>query len=95
MSYKQEDEGVSEALLNRFIKYRLPQATVLKEHVAAGNTLSDGELELLRRMLVDAQRFGKFANQYPKYQELLAGAIDLYHEIVEKALENEGKGQKV
>jgi hypothetical protein len=91
MNNKQRDEGVSEVLLDRFIKYRLPQATAMREHVAAGNTLSDGELELLRRMLVDARRFGKFVHQYPKYQDLIAGAIDLYHEIMEKALENEEK----
>lgn len=91
MTNEQGDKGVSEALLDRFITYRLPQATAMREHVAAGNSLSVGELELLRRMLVDAQRFSKFAHQYPKYQDLIAGAIDLYHEIVEKALENEEK----
>jgi hypothetical protein len=57
--------------------------------VHAGKVLSDGELELLRRILQRANQFRKVVHEFPEYQDLVARIIDLFHEITELALRNE------
>ena len=65
----------------------------MNEHVAAGNALSDSELELMRRMLVDAQRIGKFAHQHPKYQHLIGGLLTSTTRLWKKRWKMKGKSQ--
>ena len=85
------DEGVIAALILRFETYRLPRALRIKERVDAGETLSDLDVEHLEKLIKAAQQIVPLIDRNPKYQELATRAIDLYHHITEKGLENEQK----
>ena len=87
-----EHEAISQLLIERFVEYRLPYILEMKEEVTAGKRLSDGEIELLSRILDRAQQFRKLAHEFPEYQHLIAQTIDVYHEITEGALRNEQAG---
>jgi hypothetical protein len=89
-----EHEAVSQLIIERFVKYRLPPLMKMKDEVHAGKVLSDGELELLRRILQRAHQFRKLVHEFPEYQDLVARIIDLFHEITELALRNEKENGK-
>ncbi len=84
-----EHEAVSQLLIEQFVNYRLPALMKMKEEVAEGKCLSDGELELLGRMLKQAHDFARLEHEFPEFQDVIARIIDLYHEITEGALRNE------
>ena len=84
-----QHDAVSQLIIERFVKYRLPALMRMKDEVHAGKVLSDGELELLRRILQRANQFRKVVHEFPEYQDLVARIIDLFHEITELALRNE------
>jgi hypothetical protein len=106
MSKKQEDEfpipefhrdqdldenGVSQVIIERFVKYRLPILLRIREEMDEGKVLSDGELELLNRVVQRAHQINKFVHLYPDNKELVAKVVSLFGEITSKALENESR----
>jgi len=89
MNKDNSDEGVIAALILRFERYRLPRALAIKERVDAGETLTDMDIEHLKKLLDGAQEMAPLISRNPKYQDLATRAILLYKQITEKALENE------
>ncbi len=85
----QEHEGVEEAVLEQFVEHTLPIVMEIKEHVDAGKALTEGELEIMDRLIHRAHNFGPIAYEFPELQSLIAKIIDLYEEITEEALDNE------
>ncbi len=86
-----EHTAISALLIERFVKYRLPALMKMKEEVAAGKKLSDGEIEVLRRILDRSKQIEALLHKFPEFEELVAKIIDLYHEITEQALKNESR----
>lgn len=86
-----DEDGVSQVIIERFVHYRLPILLNIREDMEEGKTLSEGELELLARVAQRAHQINKFAHLYPDNKELVAKVINLFHEITEKALDNELK----
>ena len=84
-----KDDGTSQVLIKRFVERRLPVLLEMKKSVDAGNPLTEGEIELLSRVIEQEKSFGGVAEKYPEYKPMIAKVIDLYNEITEKALENE------
>ena len=89
MEQKTEDAGTIAALMIRFREYRLPRAQRMLERVNAGETLSDSDIEFLKRIMADDENSRRLLKRHPEYQTLVSKFIDLYAEITARALENE------
>jgi hypothetical protein len=85
----QSDDATIQVLFERLVKFRLPRALDIKKRVDAGARLSDSEIDFLKRALEDAQAASKFVVRNPEIHAVGAQIVDLYDEVVRKALENE------
>lgn len=88
-----DDAGTMQALMDRLVKFRLPRALAIKQRVDGGERLSDSELEFLKSALRDAKESEKYVVRNPEFHVLGAKIVQLYSDIVGKALENEKGAQ--
>ena len=84
-----KDDGVIAVLLERFNVQRLPRVLQLKEKVDSGEKLNDFDIAFLEEVFKGASEIFPIADRHPEYQDLMAKAIRLHHEITEQALKNE------
>lgn len=91
MSNPTEDAGVIQTLLDRLNSQRLPMALTLKDKVDQGETLSDHDIRKLEEVFADARKIQPLVDRHPEYHDLVARILNLYSEILERALENEKK----
>jgi hypothetical protein len=84
--------GISEALIQRFEKDRLPRILKIKDRVDQGQALDKTDLSFLERVLNDAQENQHLIDSIPRCQDLFARVVHLYRDITTKALENEEHG---
>ena len=89
MSEISKDEGLITVLIQRFEKYRLPRALDLKEKVDRGEILNDNDIAFLERVFADTSKIKPLLDRHSEYHKLVSQATSLYHEITEKALQNE------
>ena len=91
MAQDPTDTGTSQALLDRLVHSRLPRTLELKQRVDAGDRLTDTDLEFLKDLLEDAQMSQQFIARHPELHDLGGRLVQLYEDIVKKAVENESK----
>jgi len=89
MDQDTKDAGTIEALMIRMKEYRLPRAKRMQERVNAGELLSDDDIAFLKRVYNDSRNSAALYDRHPEYDELRIRALDLYSEIITRALENE------
>lgn len=89
MDQAEEDAGTIVALIFRMTEYRLPRAERMLTKVRDGEKLSDSDIRFLKRVYNDNRANQALLKRNPDYFKLMAGFIDLYHEIIIKGLENE------
>ena len=91
MEQSKEDAGTITALMIRMKDIRLPRATRMLERVNRGETLSDSDIQFLKRVYNDSRNSQALVARHPEYHELISRAIGLYTEIINKGLKNEKK----
>lgn len=83
------DTGLIEVLLERLEKQRLPRLLDLEKKVDAGEPLLDVDLDFLESSLVDARRMMPLIDRHPEYQKLATQVMELYKQIIDKAMQVE------
>ncbi len=83
--------GVIYALVERFEKQRLPRLLELKKRVDKGEVFSESDIRFMNQVVLDTQRSKRLIDRHPDWHKFCAEVINLYEEIVEKALDNEKK----
>jgi hypothetical protein len=86
--------GIEQVLLERLNAQILPLAFDIKKKVERGECLSDHELELLQRLVEDANRNIRLAGDHPELLLLTSLIARLYSELARRALENEEENVK-
>ena len=96
MNIPDKDLGIASVLVKRFEEERLPGILSIKKKVEAGETLDDGEIVFLRRIIDEARADGLWLllERHPEYQDLAASVFSTYRRIVEQDLENEQRGRR-
>ncbi len=89
MEQTEKDAGTIAALLLRFREFRLPRAKRLLKKVNGGDTLSESDIQFLKRVYEDNRNNQTLVKRNPDYQALVTGFMELYTEIITKGLENE------
>lgn len=84
-----DETGISQVVITRFLKTQLPLLLKVKEEMDAGKTLTEGELELLERMLQKPERLNHFIYEHSEYRELLGKIAKLLDDIAGEAVDNE------
>lgn len=85
----QIDTGVLAVLAKEFTEQRIPVLMAIKEKVDRGEVLEPHEFDQLARMLEDAGQAMPLAANNPDWHKLAAQVARFFHQITEKALENE------
>jgi len=86
------DEGILQAIMVRLETTRLPRLLELKEKVSQGELLNSFDIDFLERVMEGAEENAARVERHPEYHQLVTRLAHLYHEITEKALQNE-KGE--
>lgn len=94
MTDPQKDAGVIAALAQRLTQFRLPRALDLKTKVDKGEALDELDIQFLQDVFDDAQSARTLLARHPELEDVASKLASLYHQITEKALENEGKAKK-
>ena len=96
MNTPDKDLGIVSVLLKRFEEEDLPGILSIKKKVEAGETLDDGEIEFLHRIIEEARANGLWLllERHPEYQDLAASVVSTCGRIVEQDLENEKRGRR-
>jgi len=82
-------EDATLALLMERSKKMVPNLLALKAKVDEGETLGELEIIELEELAARARHMQRVYDDHPEVQELVAMAVDVYSQIVEKALHNE------
>ncbi len=91
MDQNEKDKGVIMVLLERFNKQRLPRALALMKKVDSGELLDDYEHKYIEEIQKDTSQVRLLVERNPEYKDLMAKAINLWNEIIEKDIENQKK----
>jgi len=85
----EHDEATLQALLDRLLKFRLPRALDVKQRVDRGELLSDTDMAFLKAALDDARNGQQYIVRNPEFHALGGQIMQLYEDIVSRALQNE------
>lgn len=85
----EHDDAVLQTLMDRLLRFRLPRLLAVKERVDQGEPLTDDDIVFLKAAMADAQASQQYVMRNPDFHDLGARIVQLYSEVVSKAVENE------
>lgn len=85
----ENDDAVLQTLMDRLLRFRLPRLLAVKERVDQGEPLTDDDIVFLKAAMADAQASQQYVMRNPDFHDLGARIVQVYSEIVSKAVENE------
>lgn len=91
MGRSQKEAGMIAVLTLHMRQSRLPRARRMLDKVDRGATLSENDIDFLTRVLRDVRVNQSLVNGHADFRKFMHELIDLYSEIVRKAVENEKK----
>ena len=89
MDQKEQDRATLTAIMERFTNWRYPRALEIKGRLEKQETLTDQDMEFLRRVFEATQDVMPIIERNPEYHDIASKAIALIHDITALALENE------
>ncbi len=89
MEQVNKEMGIAITIMERFEKQTLPDLLWIKGRVDNGELLSDGDMEFLEQVSQNATSVKPLVDAQAEWQSLYASAINLYEEIIAKALANQ------
>lgn len=91
MSSSDKDKGVIEVLLERMGKRRLPRLIEIRDNLDNNEKLTSYDIEFLEKVFTDTRQNDHFAKNSDDedLKILFVKVVDLYTEIMTKALKNE------
>ncbi|UHQ18726.1 hypothetical protein LVB87_11065 [Lysobacter sp. KIS68-7] len=92
MSDEKMEAATGQAMIDRLMHQRLPRLLDMQKRVDAGERMSDEDIDYLKSVLEEANRNKGYFVQHPESHKLAGQVVDLYDQIMKKALENEQKG---
>lgn len=95
MSGASQKSGTIAVLAKRMTEERLPRAVAIKDKVDQGELLTDLDLAFLQQVVDDARRMGSVVKSDPRALDVAGRMLQLYREIMDKALQNEQTGKGV
>ncbi len=84
------DTGLIVVLLERLRTQRLPRLLDIKAKVDRGERLDSFDISFLAEVFADATALQAKWQQHPELNAIIGTMTHLYHEITERALNNEG-----
>lgn len=85
----ENDDAVLQTLMDRLLRFRLPRLLAVKERVDQGEALTDDDIVFLKAAMADAQASQPYVMRNPDFHDLGARIVQLYSEVVSRAVENE------
>ncbi|MDD1606837.1 MAG: hypothetical protein LUO95_10205 [Methylococcaceae bacterium] len=89
MEHVNKEKGIAITIMERFEKQTLPDLLWIKGRVENGELLSDGDMEFLEQISQNATDIKPLIDAQTEWQSLYASTINLYEEIIAKALANQ------
>ena len=89
MTKNEQDTGLLAIILENFNHHTFARLSDIKDSVEAGGKLAESEIEFLEAMNERANRARALIDRNEGYHELFAKVVQLYKEIVDRAMENE------
>ena len=85
------ESAIIQVLADRLTKQRLPRAISLREKINDGEILNEFDIVFLEEVFEDVKQIRPLIDNHPEWQSLAAKVMNIYTEIMQKAMENEKK----
>lgn len=89
MNSSLDDLGIISAFLEHLEIEAIPRALAVKAEVDSGEKLNELDLLFFDEQLVEISNILHLLDRHPEYQDVAVKMVTLYHEITDRALQNQ------
>jgi hypothetical protein len=84
-----QDEAILNLLVHQLNEYRLPRIQRMLKRLDEGEKLTDVDIQHLKREYDESMKDWRLLERNPKYMDLGLRYVELYTDLITKAVENE------